>query len=165
MANQNKIILIGKVKETPDIKMSTNGFPVTNFMLLVDRPSAPDRQATQDTIPIVAWRQAAETMQTVQQGQLILVEGRIQTRNYETETGQRKYVTEVDARQIKALSNDTPENTIEPVKSEGHSSLEEKAVDNTENFDFNDPFTENTASNSPNITEEEKTELEESIPF
>ena len=176
MSSQNKIILIGTTVKTPDVKMATTGQPVANFLLAVPRPSNNDSPPINDNIPVVAWRENAELLENCAENTQLLVEGRIQTRTYDTNEGVRKYVTEVDARLIKILSG-TPSASVEepsaspqynfgnaavsePVPEPQESlpqSLEEKPVVNAENnnFDFEDPFSESEPS----------TENTENVPF
>lgn len=112
----NRVVLIGRLTKDPELRNTNGGTPVTNFNLAVDRPfknSQGEREA--DFIPIVAWRQLAEnTCKFMGKGRLIAVEGRIQTRNYENEAGNRVYITEVVAESIKFLdrSKDT-ENKVD----------------------------------------------------
>jgi len=104
MSSLNKIILIGNVLSTPDIKATNSGDSVCNFVLSVGRPSRVENaNPGTDNIKIVAWRDKADLMRNVSQGQSVLVEGRIHTRSYDNDEGQRVYVTEVEAREIRQL--------------------------------------------------------------
>jgi single-stranded DNA-binding protein len=77
---------------------------MAKFCLAVDRPVQEDRLAKADFINIVAWRGAADqAKEGLKKGVLCLVEGRVITRTYDTDSGQRKWVTEVDAIVIRAL--------------------------------------------------------------
>ena len=184
MSSQNKIILIGETVKEPDVKMSTTGQPVANFMLSVERPSNSDAPPVKDFIPVVAWRENAELLESCAANTTLLIEGRIQTRTYDTNEGVRKYVTEVDARLIRILSG-TPgvsapattqesaapqynfgpstETASEPIPEPQESlpqSLEEKPVINAteDSFDFEDPF---AAESNDDSTKE----TEENVPF
>ena len=102
MSSLNKIILVGSVSSNPESKASSNGTAMLCFQLTVDRPqsqSAPVQK--QDHFDVIAWGNAAETAQLfLQSGSMVVVEGRINNRSFETESGQRKYVTEIDARRF-----------------------------------------------------------------
>jgi single-strand DNA-binding protein len=80
---------------------------VTQFTLAVDRPytnQAGEREA--DFIPIVTWRQLAETCANyLRKGRLTAVEGRIQVRHYDNSEGRRVYVTEVVADNVRFLES------------------------------------------------------------
>ncbi|RAP36892.1 hypothetical protein DID80_04605 [Candidatus Marinamargulisbacteria bacterium SCGC AAA071-K20] len=105
MASQNKVILVGVIEEGPDVKATNAGDPVSRFKLCVDRPQRQDgMQSGQDHIPIVAWQRAAEATNGFSQGDTVLVEGNVQTRNYDDPNGFKIYVTEVNAREVRRLS-------------------------------------------------------------
>lgn len=100
----NRSILIGRLTRDPEMKYTPAGVAVTQFTLAVDRPTAADREREADFIPIVTWRQLAETCANhLNKGRLVAVEGRIQVRNYENSEGKRVYVTEVIADNVRFL--------------------------------------------------------------
>lgn len=106
MSSLNKIILVGELRSEPDIKATNSGDSVCNFVLTVQRPvRVENANPGSDDIKVVAWREKAELMKTISEGQMILVEGRINTRSYDNNEGQRVYVTEVEARDIRALGS------------------------------------------------------------
>lgn len=99
MANLNRIILAGRLTADPEARTTLEGLPMTKFRLAVDRP-----QGGADFIDIVTWRRLAEVSSDyLKKGQLVLVEGRIQIRSFEDQTGQRRWVTEVVAKDMKML--------------------------------------------------------------
>jgi single-strand DNA-binding protein len=76
---------------------------MTKFRLMVNRPLAGGESGT-DFIEVVAWRRLAEICgDYLKKGQLVLVEGRIQNRSFEDQLGQKRWVTEVVARNITML--------------------------------------------------------------
>ncbi len=86
----NKCQLIGRLTSDPDLK-NANGKSVTSFILAVDR-----FKDSTDFIPCVAWEKKAETIANyVHKGDRLAVAGRIQIRNYETQQGEKRSVTEV----------------------------------------------------------------------
>lgn len=89
----------------PEGRTTTEGMPVTRFRLAVDRPvSGVAREDNTDFIDIVAWQKLAEICaQYLKKGRLVLVEGRIQNRSFEDQSGQRRWVTEVVARSMTML--------------------------------------------------------------
>jgi single-strand DNA-binding protein len=77
-----------------------NGLPVAKFKLAVNRSQG----AGTDLIEVVAWRGLAESCADFcRKGQLVLVEGSIQVRSFEDQTGQRRWATEVVARELRML--------------------------------------------------------------
>lgn len=104
MANLNRIILIGRLTADPESRSTTEGLPLAKFRLAVDRPATSRGENGADLIDVVAWRELAEVCgQHIKKGQLVLVEGRIQNRSFEDQSGQRRWVTEVVAKNMTEL--------------------------------------------------------------
>jgi len=103
----NRVILIGRLTKDPELRYTPQGVAVTQFTLAVDRPFSGNREEREaDFIPIVTWRQLAETCANyLRKGRLAAVEGRIQVRNYENNEGRRVYVTEVIADNVRFLES------------------------------------------------------------
>lgn len=93
----NKVVLVGRITKSPELKMTQSNIPFVNFTIAVNRPFKDDKGETQaDFIQSIVWRRQAEnTARFVKKGDLIGVEGRIQTRNYEDDNGRTIYITEV----------------------------------------------------------------------
>lgn len=93
----NNVSLTGRLTRDPELKYTGSGTAVTSFSLAVDRSftnAQGEREA--DFINCVAWRKTAEIIaNNLNKGSLCGVTGRIQTRNYENNEGQRVYITEV----------------------------------------------------------------------
>ena len=103
----NRVILIGRLTKDPELRYTPSGVAVTQFTLACDRPfTAQGGEREADFIPIVTWRQLAETCANyLRKGRLTAVEGRIQVRNYENNEGRRVYVTEVIADNVRFLES------------------------------------------------------------
>jgi single-strand DNA-binding protein len=102
----NRVILIGRLTKDPELRYTPAGVAVTQFTLAVDRPfsGGQGREREADFIPVVVWRQQAETTANfLRKGRLAAVEGRIQVRNYDNNEGRRVYVTEVVADNVRFL--------------------------------------------------------------
>lgn len=113
----NRVILIGRLTKNPELRYTPAGVAVTQFTLAVDRPfSSQGGEREADFIPVVTWRQLAETCANyLRKGRLTAVEGRIQVRNYENNEGRRIYVTEVIADNVRFLErNQTTEEEPNP---------------------------------------------------
>ncbi|QFV00251.1 single-stranded DNA-binding protein [Limosilactobacillus pontis] len=93
----NRAVLTGRLTRDPELRYTTSGTAVVSFTLAVDRQfrnQNGDRDA--DFINCVIWRKSAENFSNfTHKGSLVGLDGRIQTRNYENQQGQRVYVTEV----------------------------------------------------------------------
>jgi single-strand DNA-binding protein len=101
----NKIILIGRLTKDVDMRFTQEGKAVANFTLAVDRPYKNQQgEKEADFIKIVAWGKLAEHCGNyIGKGRLVAVCGRLQTRSYKGDDGQRRYVTEVVADEVKFL--------------------------------------------------------------
>ncbi|MEX0380039.1 single-stranded DNA-binding protein [Leuconostoc sp. MS02] len=93
----NRVVLIGRLTRDVELRYTQSGTAVGTFSMAVNRQftnQAGEREA--DFINAVIWRKAAENFANFTgKGALVAVEGRLQTRNYENNQGQRVYVTEV----------------------------------------------------------------------
>ena len=112
----NNLTLVGRLTKDPDLKYTGNGTAVATFTLAVNRNftnHSGEREA--DFINCVIWRKQAETLANyAKKGVLIGVTGRIQTRSYENQQGQKVYVTEVIADNFQLLESkkaDSSQNT------------------------------------------------------
>jgi len=101
----NRVILIGRLTRDPELRYTASGIAVAQFTLAVDRPyTSQQGEREADFIPIVTWRQLAETCANyLRKGRLTAVEGRMQVRSYDNPEGRRVYVTEVVADNVRFL--------------------------------------------------------------
>lgn len=101
----NNTVLVGRMVRDAELKYTPNNQAVATFTLAVNRnfkSQSGEREA--DFINCVIWRQQAENLANLaKKGALIGITGRIQTRNYENQQGQRVYVTEVVADSFQLL--------------------------------------------------------------
>ena len=108
MSNLNKALLIGRLTKDPEMRYRPSGTAVTNFSIATNRWSTgPDgeRKEFTDYHNIVAYpigkRNLAETVaQYTRKGALVYIEGRIQTRSWEGQDGQKRRVTEIIANDV-----------------------------------------------------------------
>jgi single-strand DNA-binding protein len=109
----NKVILVGRLAQDPEVRYTQTGKAVASFSLAVNR-YAGQGQTEADFIPIVAWEKLAEICgNNLTKGQRILIEGRLTIRSYETNDGQKRRVAEVIAQNMEFLE-----------KKQSHSSAE-----------------------------------------
>lgn len=103
----NNVVLVGRLTKDPDLRYTANGTGVATFTLAVNRNfTNQDGNREADYINCVIWRKSAETLANyARKGTLLGVTGRIQTRNYENQQGQRVYVTEVVAENFQLLES------------------------------------------------------------
>lgn len=103
----NNVVLVGRLTRDPEIRYTPQNQAVGTFGLAVNRQfkNANGERET-DFINCVIWRQQAENLaKFAKKGALIGITGRIQTRNYENQQGQRVYVTEVVADNFQMLES------------------------------------------------------------
>lgn len=95
----NVAVLMGRLVADPELRHTTSDIAVTSFTIAVDRSyvkSGAERQA--DFIDIVAWRSTAEFVcKYFRKGQLIAVQGSIQTRSYQDKDGNKRKAFEIVA--------------------------------------------------------------------
>ena len=98
----NRVVLMGRLVSDPQLKTTASGVECTNFRIAVDRSYAKkgeERKA--DFIDIVCWRQtAAFVCRYFSKGNMIALEGELQTRTYQAKDGTNRYVTEVLASNV-----------------------------------------------------------------
>jgi single-strand DNA-binding protein len=102
----NKVILVGRLTRDPELRFAAGtGTAVSTFTLAVDRTfKNKDGQREADFINVVVWNKLAENVaNNLSKGRLAAISGRIQTRSYEGNDGQKRYVTEVVADDVQFL--------------------------------------------------------------
>ena len=106
----NKVILIGNLGADPEVRYTPDGAPVANFNLATseswnDRTSG-EKQERTEWHRLVVWRKLAEIAgQYLKKGSRIYVEGKLQTRSWEDQSGQKRYTTEVVVNDMQMLDS------------------------------------------------------------
>lgn len=103
----NSVTLVGRMASDAELKYVNESMAVATFRLAVNRNfKGQDGKREADFINCVIWRQQAENLANwAKKGALIGITGRIQTRSYENQQGQRVYVTEVVADSFQLLES------------------------------------------------------------
>nr|DAY36916.1 MAG TPA: Single strand binding protein [Caudoviricetes sp.] len=103
----NSVVLVGRLTKDPELRYTPSNQAVSTFSLAVNRNfKSQNGEREADFINCVIWRQQAENLANwAKKGALIGITGRIQTRNYENQQGQRVYVTEVVAENFQLLES------------------------------------------------------------
>ena len=132
----NKVFLIGRLVRDPELRYTSSDIAVATFSLAVNRPFADqDGERGTDFINIVVWRKQAENVKNyLNQGSQVAIDGRLQTRSYDDQNGNKRHVTEVIADNVQFLDTKTSREQRE-VDSDEQSSL--NTVPNSE---VDDPF-------------------------
>ncbi|KTB48432.1 single-strand binding protein [Dehalogenimonas alkenigignens] len=107
MVSLNKVMIIGNVGGDPEMRFTPSGHPVTSFRVAATRRwDSPDGERKEETewFSVVAWNKLAEQCnQLLAKGRLVYVEGRLQTRTWDGQDGQKHYKTEVIASTVNLL--------------------------------------------------------------
>jgi len=104
MANLNKVMIIGNVGTDPEMRFSPNGNPVTTFRMATSRiftTSDGERKQETEWFTVVTWSKLAESCnQFLTKGRRAYVEGRLRTRSWEGQDGQRRSRVEIVADRV-----------------------------------------------------------------
>jgi single-strand DNA-binding protein len=110
MAYLNRVMIIGNVGTDPEMRFTPNGNPVTSFSVATNRTyntSDGGKKEETEWFSVVAWNKLAETCnQFLGKGRRVYVEGRLRTRSWEGQDGQKHYRTEVIANQVLFLDRE-----------------------------------------------------------
>ncbi len=109
--NLNKVMLIGRLTRDPEMRYTPSGAPVTTFSLATNRygqGTDGEKKEYTDYHNVVAWnigkRNLAEICgQYLHKGSLVYIEGRLQTRSWEGQDGQKRKTTEINATEVQFL--------------------------------------------------------------
>lgn len=103
----NKVMIIGNLGRDPEMRYTPSGKPVTSFSVAVSRTfTKPEGERTEvtDWFNVVAWGRLAEICsQYLTKGSMVYVEGRLETRSWEGDNGQKHFRTEVVASDVNIL--------------------------------------------------------------
>lgn len=98
----NSVIMMGRLTADPELRHTPNNVAVTSFTIAVDRTFAKagtERQT--DFFDVVAWNKSAEFVSRYfRKGQLVAVQGRMETRSYEDKNGVKRKVYEIIAENV-----------------------------------------------------------------
>ena len=155
MPSVNKVILLGNLGRDPELRFMPNGDAVCNFSIATTdswKDKAGEKQERTEWHNIVMYRKLAEIAgEYLKKGSSIYVEGRLQTRKWQTKEGQDRYTTEVIADSMQMLG------------SRGSASQSDKSSD--ENFNQGSSPIKNQANTSNESSPTSFDEFEDDIPF
>jgi single-strand DNA-binding protein len=104
----NKVILIGRLGKDPELKYTASGTPFCRFSMATDNvwndKTSGERQEKTEWHSIVVWDRLAEICnQYLTKGQLVYIEGSLQTREWDDQEGNKRKTTEIRAREMTML--------------------------------------------------------------
>jgi len=107
MASVNKLIIIGNVGSEPEMRFTPNGNPVTSFRVATNwryTTSQGERREETEWFTVVAWNRLAEQCnQFLGKGRLVYVEGRLRSRTWESQEGEKRVRNEIVADKVTFL--------------------------------------------------------------
>lgn len=107
MASINKMIIIGNLGSEPEMRFTPNGNPVTSFRVATNwryTTGQGERREETEWFTVVAWNRLAEQCnQFLTKGRLVYAEGRLRTRSWEGQDGQRRFRNEIVADKVTFL--------------------------------------------------------------
>lgn len=105
----NKCMIIGRLGADPEMRYTANGSAVTTFNVATSRTfndASGERREETEWFRVVVWARLAELCaQYLVKGRLVYVEGRMQTRSWEGQDGNKRYTTELVGQEVKFLSS------------------------------------------------------------
>ena len=112
----NRYVAVGRLTKDPELRRTASGKAVTTFTLAINRSYQSNDGQQADYIQCVMWNKVAENVaQYCSKGSLVGIEGRLRTRSYDNNQGQRVYVTEVICDSVQFLDTRNQQNTQPPV--------------------------------------------------
>lgn len=139
----NKVLLIGRLGQDPELKYTPSGTPVCNFSLATSENWADksgQKQERTEWHRVVVWGKLAELCNKyLAKGRQAYIEGSLQTRSWEKD-GQKKYTTEINAKNVQFLGGPS-------AGKEGQGFYKEETSSNTEPSPLNQDYDISTDSN------------------
>lgn len=137
MASLNKVFLIGNLTRDPELRYTPSGLAVVNLRLAVNRRYK-DRNGEQKEevcfVTVTAWDKQAEVCnQYLQKGKPVFIEGRLQSRSWETADGQKRNVLDIRAERIQFLGSAKSAGVVS-AEPNAEISEEKPKIDNSEDL-------------------------------
>ena len=168
----NKVTLIGRLGQDPELR-EVGTSKVANFSIATDE-SYTDRSGNKvektEWHKIVMWNKAAENAQAfLKKGSLVYVEGKIETRSWENDSGEKRYTTEIKSFSFQMLDNKSDQNTRSEYTNEttNPNNIEAPKYDNNSTqSSLNNEYSSMESSNSnDSIKKANDNEEEDDLPF
>ena len=137
----NKVVLVGRLTAKPELRYTSSNTAFLRFTIAVNRNfTGADGKREADFINVVAWRKQAETISKYfDKGNLIALEGRLQTGSYDGQDGSKRYTTDVVLDQFHFVES----------KSQREASTSNSFNDNVSPYDYQEPTNDVNIDNDP----------------
>ena len=104
----NKVILVGRLGKDPEVRYTAGGKAVANFSIATDesyKDAQGEKQKKTEWHNVVVWGNSVEAFvqKYLHKGDMVYVEGKLQTRSWDDKDGNKKYTTEINVTDIKGL--------------------------------------------------------------
>lgn len=111
----NKVIILGRLGQDPELKYTPSGSAVCNFSVATSESwndkNTGQKQEKTEWHRIVVWGKLAELCnQYLKQGRQAYIEGSLQTRSWETDSGEKRYTTEIKATTVQFIGGNSDRN-------------------------------------------------------
>lgn len=141
----NRVVLIGRLANDPELKYTPSGIAVANFTLAVNRRPNAQGEREADFVPIVVWKQSAEfAANYLTKGRMVAVDGRLQIRSWVAQDGTRRKHAEVVADNLKSLDRPKDHSDTGGPQAAAESSFDEHPatgpVESLPGEELDDPF-------------------------
>ena len=138
--NLNKVILVGRLTRDPELRSTPSGVQVCSFGLATNRTwtdrGSNEKKSETEFHNIVLWRRLAEiASQYLRKGSLVLIEGRLQTRSWDDQSGNKKQRTEIIAESMQLA----PKSINPQIRDNGISSAPANQTRQSSNFSASIP--------------------------
>ncbi len=149
-ASLNKVLLIGNLTRDPELRYIPSGTAVSTFDIAVNRVYAlqsGEKKEETSFIRIVVWARRAEVCaEYLTKGSPVLVEGRLRSRSWETQDGQKRSTIEVVANNVQFLRSSKEKR---PISSSGARTLNSTPKESVKSIDLDDTTSEASSEEIP----------------
>jgi len=170
--NLNRAIIVGRVTQDPQLRTTPSGQAVCNFSIATNRTwknsQSNEKQEKAEFHNIVAWSRLAEIAnQYLTRGSLVMIEGRIETRSWDDQSGNKRYRTEIVAENMQLGPKPTnsgsqpgSDDSNQPSTAEATKPVEEIPI-----IESDEPISQREEASSENSEEEDGEINVKNIPF
>ncbi|SDI15260.1 single-strand binding protein [Alteribacillus persepolensis] len=129
----NRFVGAGRLTKDPELRYTQNGVAVANFGIAINRPftnQQGEREA--DFLNVTAWRKQAENVANyLKKGALVGIDGRLQSRTFETQDGSKRFVVGIQAESVQFLEpkGNKSQNEQKQPQQDERSSQDDKSAD------------------------------------
>lgn len=126
----NIVAITGRLTRSPEVRQTQSGVSVCSFTVAVDRAYKSGEEREADFVDCVAWRHSAEFLQKYfTKGDMIGITGHLQTRNWETDDGQKRKATEIVADSLSFVGGKKSDRAEAPAENPTFTPVDDQAGD------------------------------------